>query len=256
MNYLITGSKGFIGRNLINHMDKKSISYDKIEDSKIPSKLPTTLIHLSASTNVRESIRCPKESFKKNTRQTFDMLQHAISLCIPKFVFASSMGVADPQSPYLASKVSGEAYCKAFRSSYDLNTHIARFSNVYGPCSEHKDSIIAKFIKATIAKEPFYVYGNGTQTRDFIYVKDVVNRILDTKGNISYITSGHVTTINRLIEHLSDLSSDILNYTPTIKYISAPPGEINLVKEVRGNLTSTSLEQGLKETFEWFAELQ
>ncbi len=252
MRYLITGSKGFIGRNLIAYMDRKGIKYHT--DHLRPNI--NYIIHLSAATNVRESIKDPIESFKKNTQQTHRLLYQARKWKVADFIFASSMGVIEPKSPYLASKVSGEAYCTAFRESYNLNTHIARLSNVYGPCSEFKDSIIPKFIKAALNKETFFIYGNGTQTRDFIYVEDVVKNLLTLSLPLTPITSGMITSINSLVLMLSTLSIKHLGYAPSIKHKQLNAGEIDTVKPTNGVYRPTLLIKGLEDTFKWFIEHQ
>ena len=254
MNYLITGSKGFIGRNLISYMKEKSIPYCIYEEWNKHAKDIDVIIHLSADTDVRKSIKEPIKNFKKNTKKTFDMLHYTMDLHIPKIIFVSSMGVVDPRSPYLASKLSGEAYCTAFRNSYHLNTHIARLSNVYGPCSEFKDSIISKFIKVAIKNKTFYIYGNGTQTRDFIYVKDVVKSLLNTRGKISYISSGNTISINSLILKLVDLSIELLGRAPRIQNKQLNGGEIDIVKSTLGISNPTNIDKGLRKTFKWFVK--
>ena len=175
MEYLVTGSKGFIGRNLVRYFADQRIPFFTDLDEWIAD----TLIHLSAMTNVRESVKYPDDTFDRNSESTFDRLRHAYRRDFKKFIFTSSIGAANPLNPYLASKACGEAYCKAFKESYGLDTKILRLSNVYGPRSEYKNSVIPKFIKAAIAGEPFFIYGDGDQTRDFIYVDDVVNVILN-----------------------------------------------------------------------------
>ena len=85
--------------------------------------------------------------------------------------------VPRPTSPYGASKLAGEAYCSAFAGSYGLPTVALRFSNVYGPYSYHKGSVVAAFCKRALAGEPLVVYGDGTQTRDFVFVDDLCRGI-------------------------------------------------------------------------------
>ena len=86
--------------------------------------------------------------------------------------------VPKPISPYGAGKLAGEGYCSAFFGSFGLNTIALRFGNVYGPLSTHKGSVVAKFIKQALAGETLIIYGDGDQTRDFIYIDDLVNAVL------------------------------------------------------------------------------
>jgi UDP-glucose 4-epimerase len=247
--YLITGHKGFIGRNLITYMNRKSIPYTFTN-----WKEADTVIHLSAATNVRKSIIKPVENFNKNSLGTFNLLKKSLDHNIKRFIFTSSMGVTLPQSPYLASKVTGEAYCRAFSHSYNLKTHVLRLSNVYGPCSEYKDSVIAKFIKATINKETFEIYGDGTQTRDFVYVEDLLPEILIPKLPLTPLCSGTTTSINSLLNNLILLSKEFFNYVPKISHIRSQPGEITTVKPDRGIFGAHDLETGLRKTYQWYAE--
>lgn len=247
--FLVTGEKGFIGRNLTSYMDEQGISYTTSDWKDTHS-----IIHLSAFTNARESILNPQECFSKNVKGTFDILLQTTKWKIPKIVFTSPIGVSNPQSPYLASKVAGEAYCSAFNHSYNINTHIARLSNVYGPCSEFKDSIIVKFIKCAIKKEIFYIHGNGTQTRDFIYVGDVVKSLFNITTSLSFITSGITTSVNELISILMELSKKYLSSTPLIKHREQSSKEILRVCEIQGISNPTPLNIGLEKTFKWFIE--
>lgn len=249
--YLITGHKGFIGRNLIQFMDDMRISYTFSDWSNTDC-----IIHLSALTNVRKSILNPRECFVKNIEGTFNVLMNAKKFDISDVIFTSSMGVSDPKSPYLSSKLAGEALCTSFRESYNINTHIVRLSNVYGPCSEFKDSVIPSFIKSVIENKTFYINGNGSQTRDFIYVGDIVRLITKQTGPKSHLSSGTTTTISNLVSIMLDISKNTLGKIPKIKHKPQSKGEINRVRDASGIHNPTNLYKGLKETFEWFSELQ
>ena len=82
-----------------------------------------------------------------------------------------------PVSPYGASKLAGEGYCSAYARSFGLETVALRFGNVYGPYSDRKSSVVAAFIKRALAGEPLEIYGDGSQSRDFIHVDDLVRAI-------------------------------------------------------------------------------
>ena len=107
------------------------------------------------------------------------------------FVFASSgapLGSVEPPgheglaprplSPYGASKLAGEGLCSAFAGSYGLPATALRFTNVYGPYSYHKGSVVAAFMKRIMDGEPLVVYGDGNQTRDFLYVDDLCRAVI------------------------------------------------------------------------------
>jgi nucleoside-diphosphate-sugar epimerase len=118
------------------------------------------------------------------------MLEACRKNSVDKFVFASSgapLGEVEPPiheekvprpvSPYGASKLAGEAYCNAYYKTFGIKTVVLRFGNVYGPRSSHKTSVVAKFFKRALEGLPLEIYGDGTQTRDFIYVEDLCNAI-------------------------------------------------------------------------------
>ena len=84
--------------------------------------------------------------------------------------------VPKPISPYGSSKLAGEAYCSSFYKSFSLNTIALRFGNVYGPGSIFKE-VVTKFIKNAISNKPIFINGDGNQTRDFIFVDDIVNAL-------------------------------------------------------------------------------
>lgn len=121
---------------------------------------------------------------------TLNMLEACRINTVDKFVFASSgapLGEVEPPiheekvprpvSPYGASKLAGEAYCNAYYKTFGIKTVVLRFGNVYGPGSSRKNSVVAKFIKQAMQGETLEIYGDGKQTRDFIYVEDLCNAI-------------------------------------------------------------------------------
>lgn len=260
MRYLITGHKGFIGSNLYSHLQSNG---DFVVGIDLPHNLCNivpksinvdTVVHLTASTGVRESIKYPKKVFINNCRSTQVALEIA-KINGAKFIFASSRAADNPISPYGASKSAGEALCNAYRNSYEMDISILRLSNVYGPHSWHKSSVIAKFIKNILNDDPLIINGDGTQTRDFVHVKDVVNAILYTNSELRTVCSGEITSINELVSMLSSLADELLEKRVYISYSSEIPGEIKNADSI----TTTSkipLSDGLKSTFEWFIKYE
>jgi UDP-glucose 4-epimerase len=247
MEYLITGHKGFIGTNLTNYLKKighevAGMDYP-IDLCKVRAKKLSidVVVHLAAETNVRHFISDPR-MFIKNCQSTQTALELARINNVP-FVFASSCSAINTTNPYAASKAAGEALCRAYHKSYGLDTRILRFSNVYGPHSKHKDSVIAKFIKAKLSGEQVVVNGTGYQKRDFIHVLDVCKAIHETNNDIMDISTGHLTSINLIIEMLD--IRDIV-HTPAID------GEIFSPRTSRWPGCKISLENGLMSTLEWF----
>jgi UDP-glucose 4-epimerase len=148
------------------------------------------IVHLAANTGVAPSVENPRMDCETNVIGTLNYLEAARQCNVARFVFASSGAPAGeveppiheelpphPVSPYGASKLAGEGYCSAYYRTFGVETVCLRFGNVYGPLSGKKDSVVAKFIKRAMAGEALEIYGNGTQTRDFIYIDDLTDAI-------------------------------------------------------------------------------
>jgi len=91
------------------------------------------------------------------------------------------MGASELQSPYSASKLACEEFCTTYRQTFGVKVNVLRLSNVYGPHSIHKTSVIAKFIKQCINRKDLEIFGDGMQTRDFVHVDDVIDTIINCK---------------------------------------------------------------------------
>lgn len=231
-----------------------------------------SVIHLAAEASVLESVTDPRPTFEVNVGGTLTLLQAAVHAGARRFIFASSNAaigdqeppldegkVPRPISPYGASKLAAEAYCLAHHGAYGLGTVVLRFSNVYGPWSQHKTSVVSKFIRRMLAGEPITVYGDGQQTRDFIYVADVVQAIIaaltgDVAGGVFQIGTGRETSVCELIE----LIAAVAQRQPKLEWVAQPAGEIrrnyvsiDRARSLLGFTPARDLEHGLRETFEW-----
>jgi UDP-glucose 4-epimerase len=234
------------------------------------------VVHLAAQTGVISSQKDPFQDASSNIIGTLNLLDGSVKNNVQKFIFASSAAplgeqkppmderkIPRPRAPYGASKLAGEAYCSAFYHSYGLNTVVLRFSNVYGPHSFHKGSVVAQFIKRILKNEPVTVYGDGEQTRDFLYVEDitrVIHELLQTQrkrmsGEFFQLGTGVETSVNRLISYLTDITG--LNID--VVYKPERKGEIKQnfasIKKINKRLGYTSefeLKIGLAKTWEWF----
>ena len=148
------------------------------------------VVHLAANTGVPQSVAEPMADCRTNVVGLLNLLEGLRGSNATRFVFASSgapFGVQTPPlheemaphpvSPYGASKLAGEGYCSAYFHCFGIETVTLRFGNVYGEGSGHKNSVVAKFIKQALAGENLEIYGDGSQTRDFIHVSDLVGAI-------------------------------------------------------------------------------
>ena len=179
------------------------------------------VIHLAANTGVPQSVADPVQDCRTNVMGVLNMLEGCRTAGVGRFVFASSgapLGVQTPPlneemaprpaSPYGASKLAGEGYCSAYYHCYGIETVALRFGNVYGEGSGKKGSVVAKFIKQALAGERLEIYGDGSQTRDFIHISDLVQAIDRASvvpgigGEVFQIASASETTVAEITEAL------------------------------------------------------
>lgn len=237
------------------------------------------IVHLAANTGVILSIEDPRIDCETNVIGTINYLEAARQNGVKKFILASSgapLGeqmppineekIPKPISPYGASKLAGEGYCSAFFGSYGLKTIALRFGNVYGLRSTHKGSVVAKFIKQALAGETLVIYGDGSQTRDFIYIDDLVNAILaatkaDVGGEVFQVATHKETTINEIAEMLKAIIESKTGNFVNLTYAEERAGEvkrnfsdISKARRILGWEPKWDIEKGLKATVEWFID--
>lgn len=241
MKWNLTGGEGFIGSRLVARMPgiqkwNFGIEYDVV-------------VHLGAMAGVPWSIEHPQRTFEFNTVGTYDVLEDARGLGA-KVIFASSAAAANPASPYAASKASGEAWCKAYRTAYGMEIGILRFANVYGPGSLHKTSCVAQMCKDAIEKGVIRVDGHGGQERDFVYVEDVVDVILQVPRGDFSVRTGAFHNVYYVAQRLAELSGAKLVDGERM------PGDVNKPSDDWPQFPTeyTPLDEGLELTWNYFLE--
>ncbi len=251
----------------------------KEEDCKEACKGIETVVHLAANTGVGPSVENPRLDMVANVVGTFNMLEAARVHGVSKFIFASSGApigelksppiheelAPHPVSPYGASKLAGEGYLSAFHGSYGLNTIGLRFGNVYGPRSEKKASVVAKFIKLALAGKPCEIYGDGGQTRDFIYIADLVQAIIksdqaEVGGELFQIATNKESTV---LEVAQLLQTELLALGVEMEIVFGQErtgdvrrnfSDTSKAREVLNWQSTTSLDLGVRKTIEYFKE--
>jgi len=168
-------------------------------------------------------------------------------------------------SPYGASKLAGEGYCSAYFHAFGIETAALRFGNVYGPGSGKKTSVVAKFIRRAMAGQPLEVYGDGKQTRDFIYIDDIVAGLASALtadgvgGEIFQIATGREVTVDELLDRLRLILEQAGIGGVQVKRAPRRVGDMprsfadtRKAKKMLGWSAQVELDEGLRRTVEWF----
>ena len=298
---LVTGGAGFIGSALVRALAAAGFDARVLDDlsSGNPANLEgagaelvtgdvrdldlvvgaargcDVVFHLAAGAGVVESMTDPLTNFDQNGRGTLTALEGARRAEVPRLVFSSSNAPLGenaypasedkpvaPLSPYGASKATGEAYCSAFHGAYGMDAVVVRFSNAYGPRSAHKGNVIPMFIRRIRAGEELVLYGDGSQTRDFVFCEDLARGLVAAAttpgvgGQIFQLASGVETSLARLIELIGETAGE----TPRVRREPPRQGEIqrnysliDKAKTVLGYSPQVELRDGLQRTWDWFA---
>jgi UDP-glucose 4-epimerase len=233
------------------------------------------VFHQAALPSVPRSVKDPLASHEANTTGTLRVLIAAKDADIQKVVYASSSSVygdtaelpkredmpVNPLSPYAVTKVAGEFYCKVFREIYDLPTVTLRYFNVFGPRQDPLSqyaAVIPKFITALLNDGSPIVYGDGEQSRDFTFVKHVVDANVlacesEETGTFN-VACGRSISINELVQ----LIGDITGKTIEVEYVAPRLGEVRHsladISEARsfGYEPKGYFKDELEATIRWF----
>src|SRR5260221_994285 len=260
---LVPGAAGFIGRRLVRALlgqGQEVISADRhaFPDGRVRSVVgdlrdpaitaeavrPGTdvIVHLAAVTSVLRSVQDPVGTYQLNVEATAALLEQARQRGVKAFLLASTNAVAGdagrqmteqvplrPLTPYGATKAAGEMLLAAYSASYGMNFAARRFSNVYGPGMEAKDSFVPRLMRAARDAKSVQIYRDGTQLRDLVHVDDVVAGILAAwragHNGPLILGSGESVTVNDIVEAARSVTGAEL---PT-EHVPPKPGEIPAV---------------------------
>jgi UDP-glucose 4-epimerase len=236
------------------------------------------IVHLAANTGVAPSVEDPRKDCMSNVLGTFNYLEAARHGGVRRFVFASSgaaVGEVEPPlheelaphpvSPYGASKLAGEGYCSAYFRTFGIETVALRFGNVYGPLSGHKNSAVAKFIKRAMRGEVLEIYGDGTQTRDFIYIDDLIRAVRlsatvdGVGGEVFQIATNAETSVQELVDKLLPalaaagiVDVEVREAAPRLGDVMRNYSDTSKAARMLGWRPEVDLDEGLRRTVEWF----
>ncbi|MEK6823609.1 MAG: NAD-dependent epimerase/dehydratase family protein [Nanoarchaeota archaeon] len=262
------------------YLNKKTKFYcaDILDDINFIFKKekPEIVIHAAAQVMLRESIKNPIHDAKTNILGTLNVLEACRKNNVKKIVYTSTGGARvgepeylpvdekhpiNPSSPYGISKHTAEHYIQMYSQLNNLEHLIFCFGNVYGPRDDPKTGrVISALIEKMINGESPTIYGDGNQTRDFIYVLDLAEFIINSleknpKHKLFHLANGVQISVNEIFNKLKK----ILNFSGEINYVPAIKGEVRdmvldtaLAKRELNWKPEHNLEQGLRETVKYF----
>jgi len=237
------------------------------------------VFHQAAVASVPRSIAEPTLAHAINLTGTLNVLDAACRAGVRRVVYASSSAVygvlpgspkseampVEPLSPYAAQKLAGEHYCRIWQQLHGLETVSLRYFNVYGPGQDPQSeyaAVIPKFITTVLRGDTPTVFGDGEQSRDFIYIEDIVNANLraamqpEAVGHVFNVGTGGSSTLNQLLAELARITGREIHPN----YTDARPGDvresladISLLKSILGYQPTVPFGTGLERTVAAFA---
>jgi UDP-glucose 4-epimerase len=269
-------------KNLSRSIRRQNLQVVRADIRKIPRSFVRrlrrvdTVCHLAAVTSVQQSVRDPVFTTQVNLVGTLNVLEAAKALKAERVVFASSAAVygrprtfpiaedaiVSPISPYGASKAASELYLGSFVENHGIEAVSLRYFNVYGPrqTASQYAGVISIFAKRALNQQPLQIFGDGSQTRDFIFVSDVVDATM---------ASLEMTPENRTFNIASGNERTVLELTRVVQGITGSPTGLEFLPPRTGDIprsvadtaramrelgfeARTSLEDGLSATIGWF----
>jgi len=290
----IFGAAGFVGRNIVNRLEKEDLDFVATDVVKSPFGKEVdyfkadmldpeavrevvgkadVVVHLAASP-LLTSLEEPRINMRINIEGTLNIMDASREFKIDKVIFSSASSVVGdvkyspvdeehpctPKTPYAVAKKACEDYMRVYKELFDLDYLVFRLFNVYGPWQYPESKALIPLVYETLTRgKIFNIYGDGSATRDFIYVEDVADFFYQAiqknlKNEVVNLGSGEATAILELVS----LSSELLKVRPRLAYKPARLGEISnfvantsKLEKLFQRKPSTSLKQGLECTFGW-----
>ncbi|MGI9456749.1 MAG: NAD-dependent epimerase/dehydratase family protein, partial [Aeoliella sp.] len=254
-------------------LDRKTVS-NVVQDVEV-------VYHQAALASVPRSVANPFDTHQACTTGTLNVLDLSRSAGVRRVVYAGSSSAygnqpysskreADfpqPLSPYAAAKLAGEYYCKAFCTTYGLETVTIRYFNVFGPRQDPKgeySAVIPKFVTAMLSGEQPTIFGDGLQSRDFTYIENVVRANLaaatasEAPGRIINVACGHQFTLLHLVKAINKILET--NIEP--RFAERRPGDvkdsladISVAQKLLGYEPAVGFEEGLRQSIEYYRTL-
>lgn len=265
-------------KHLINQIDLLEGDVTNLTTVRFAVRNVDVIFHEAALPSVARSVANPLESNEVNITGTLNILLAARDAGVKRVVYAASSSAygntptlpkvesmpPTPLSPYAIAKLTGEMYARAFTQLYGLSTISLRYFNIFGPRQDPTTQyagVIAKFCTCALEGKPYPVFGDGTQSRDFTYVENVVNaNLLAAEAKLEdailvNIACGERTSLNQLMALLNELTNQKLpaQYGPEragdVRHSLA---DVTRAGKLLGYEPMVDLREGLKRTLEWY----
>jgi UDP-glucose 4-epimerase len=236
------------------------------------------IFHQAAIPSVPRSLAAPVASHEANASGTLLLLETARRLGVKRVVFAGSSSAYGetptlpkvetmppaPLSPYAVSKLCGEQYCQVYDRALGVETVVLRYFNVFGPGQDPESqyaAVIPRFVTAALAGRPAVVFGDGTQSRDFCFIENVVSanllaaEVAEARGQVFNVACGLATDLNRVLA----LIGQALGGPVEARHETSRPGDIKhsladvtRAERILGYRVLVPFEEGLRRTIDWF----
>ena len=266
MNFLITGDKGYIGRKLFNKLnDGINVVHglDLKDGRDVAHHLPSInydyVFHLAAFPSVQQSVDEPSDTFRNNAYSTSVLLEWAKKHNVKRVIFSSSAAAANITSPYGLQKRISEQECKLYSDLYGLDTVCLRYYNVYSEDQKYGgaySTVIGSWMHMIRENKSLRIDGDGTQTRDFIHVDDIVEANIfcmkykeNFNGEVYDVATGVSISLNKIKQFINLTNKVVWDNQPERK------GDIKYSHSIISGLLSlgwkpsVSIEEGLKRCF-------
>ncbi len=235
---------------------------------------PDRVVHLAAWAGVRPSIEQPRLYQKVNVEGTTNLLEACRAHGVDRFVFASSSSVYGdreqvpfretdnvdhPISPYAATKKAGELLCYTWHHLFGMHAHCLRFFTVYGP-RQRPEMAIHKFTRLMAAGEALTLFGDGSTSRDYTYVDDIVDGVMASVERVEgyrvfNLGESKTTTLSELVGHIADA----MGVEPEVRHIATQPGDVtrtfadvSRARDELGYQPRVGIEDGVRRFVDWY----
>jgi UDP-glucose 4-epimerase len=285
---VITGGAGFVGRAAVSAFARRGYPVTVVDRTLHPDPAvcgvvgeltdPEVIadavgraevagvVHLAAITSVLRSVQHPVATYRANVAVTQELLEICRQAGVDRFIMASTNAVVGdvgyatmdeatplrPLTPYGATKAAAEMLLHGYAGAYGLTTSALRFTNIYGPGMQHKDSFVPRMMRAALSGGGVQIYGDGLQRRDFVHIDDAVAAVLAAWDRrftgTAIVGSGASVTVLELL----DAARRVTGCPLPAEHVAAKPGEMPAVivdtgraREQLGYRPSVSLVDGL-----------